>query len=122
MFLKSIIQVLVLLELQVLLLKIKFSQLTAHGLFQMDMKLLKFADLKAFKRDVMDVFKNASKGNDMTDTINDELGDYFEKIKSSLSIYFKKSSVHGLNCVSIQVGGSSNIKNGIFDSFNLITE
>jgi hypothetical protein len=48
MFLKSIIQVLVLLELQVLLSKIKFSQLTAHGLFQMDMKLLKFADLKAF--------------------------------------------------------------------------
>ena len=41
------------------------------------------ADLKAFKRDVMDVFKNASKGNDMTDTINDELGDYFEKIKLS---------------------------------------
>lgn len=44
---------------------------------------LSASDLKSFKRDVMDVFKNASKGKDMTDTINDELGDYFEKIKLS---------------------------------------
>lgn len=49
------------------------------------------ADLKSFKRDVMDVFKNASKGKDMTDTINDELGDYFEKIRLSKNKELKKA-------------------------------
>ena len=49
------------------------------------------SDLKAFKRDVMDVFKNASKGKDMTDTINDELGDYFEKIRLSKNKELKKA-------------------------------
>ena len=49
------------------------------------------ADLKDFKRDVMYVFKGASKGQNMTDEINDELGDYFEKIRLSKNKELKKA-------------------------------
>jgi hypothetical protein len=49
------------------------------------------ADLKDLKRDVMYVFKGASKGENMTDEINDELGDYFEKIRLSKNKELKRA-------------------------------
>jgi hypothetical protein len=48
-------------------------------------------DKKHFKSEVMHIYKNASQGNDMTDEINDELGDYFEKIEASKDSKLKKA-------------------------------
>jgi hypothetical protein len=48
-------------------------------------------DKKDFKSEVMNVFKGASKGQNMTDEINDELGDYFEKISFGKDAKLKKA-------------------------------
>jgi len=51
---------------------------------QFGINISKSSDFKKdLKKDVMHIFKQASQNNDMTDEINDELGDYFELIQTS---------------------------------------